>query len=142
MTLQVQRLPPVCLPPLVNANECERQIKPGYNAWDPHVVCFLRTFCSSRGQKNKKRQKTAKCRALQMHRFILILLDIEHANENEEPATVLLISNRRSGRQRVFGNHQHESLHLVDAGQSKSLQLWEASIAREVIGNAFRTENR
>ena len=77
-----------------------------------------------------------------------IHLDIlhEHANENEEPepraATVLLISNRRSGRQRVFGNHQLESLHLVDTGQSKSLQLWGASIAREVISNAFRTENR
>ena len=99
-------------------------------------------------RKTENAKKTAKCRALQMHRFILILLDIlhEHANENEEPepraATVLLISNRRSGRQRVFGNHQLESLHLVDAGQSKSLQLWGASIAGEVIGNAFRTENR
>jgi hypothetical protein len=54
----------------------------------------------------------------------------------------LLISNRRSGRQRVFGNHQLESLHLVDAGKSKSLQLWGSSIAREVVGNTFTTENR
>ena len=77
-----------------------------------------------------------------------LLLDTLHKHANRsvqsEPcaATVFLIINKGSGRQWILRNHELESLNLVHAAQSKRLQLRGSSVARDVIGNAFATENR